>query len=112
MKNEDDILGADIESVGSCSSLVNEEADEMAIEPDVSNIYSETHIGQCLNNVLNEMLEEGDIDIHQQLALRKTFNHVHYESFSQCPNTLHLDISGTLREYSMRENSSTFKVKV
>lgn len=114
IKNEDsfDRLATDIDSVGSCESLVREEIDERATSISLGDLYSETQVGQCLNTVLNEMMMEGDININQQMALRRAYNYVHHQSFEQCQNKLHLNVSGKLTEFSSLSNSSSFTVKV
>ena len=78
----------------------------------LGDLYSETQVGQCLNTVLNEMMMEGDININQQMALRRAYNYVHHQSFEQCQNKLHLNVSGKLTEFSSLSNSSSFTVKV
>lgn len=112
MKSDDGVFGMDIESVGSCESLLNENSANLVDELALDNVYSGTHIGQCLDTVLNEMTGERDINIHQQLALRKAFNFVHYRAFEQCQNSLHLDIAGKTQEFSLRDNASYFHVNV
>ena len=106
---EPSILVDDLESVGSCDSLVRADGDLME-ELDIGDMYTNSHVGRCLQTVLSEMLEEGDINIQQCHAIRRRFNVIHEEAYSQCSNKLHLTISGHLEEFNSLPSSATFHI--
>lgn len=109
---DEGILASEVESVGSCDSLIRDNDADVNTEFEIGNMYSETHIGQCLNTVLNELMDDGDININQQMALRRAFNYVHYDAYTQCSNKLHMSVSGKIDEFSILLSASSFTIKV
>jgi hypothetical protein len=102
-------LASESESVGSCESMIHSEHDILE-EMELSDLYTNTQIGRCLQTVLSEMLDEGEIDIRQCHAIRKRFNRIHSEAYAQCSNRLHLTVSGHLSEFNCLSSGSTFQI--
>lgn len=107
---EDNVLAADLESVGSCTSLIKNEEDDTRPTPTVDDLYMNTHVGRCLEKVLSDMLEENEINIQQFISLKRVFNMVHRDAFSQCQSKLHVSISGKLDEFSSNPAGSIFHI--
>ena len=112
MKAEDDsILAADLQSVSSCTSLVRDDDDEVPDITSCEDIYLNTHAGQSLQKVLGEMLETNDITIQQFIALKRSFNNIYHDGFSQCQSKLHVSLSGTLQEFTSLPSGSVFHIE-
>lgn len=109
--SEEDIAASDIDSVGSCDSLVREDDEDMTNLPSMDNVYMNSQVGTCLQKVLSDMLEEKQISIQQFISLKRVFNSIHREAFSECQGKLHLSVSGTLDEFSSLPAGSVFRIK-
>lgn len=106
-----DIPAAEIESTGSCDELVRTDEEELVGVPSVEDIYMNSHVGRCMEKVLTDMLEEKEISIQQFISLKRIFNSVHREAFTQCQGRLHVTVTGTLEEYASVPAGSVFQIK-
>jgi hypothetical protein len=111
MENEE-LLASEIESVGSCDSLLREEDEGPLSDMSYESIYSRTHAGDCLEVVLREMMESGDINVIQRMDLLKEFNRIYLKAFAHCQSRLHLSVNADLTEYSLVEGGAVFDLKV
>lgn len=108
--SDEDLLATDIASVGSCSGDIRD--DDESLESLVyEKIYLRTHVGNCLQTVLNEMLLENEIGVRQKCDLELELNRIYHSAFSHCQRKLHLNIRGKLNEYATVESGSYFRVE-
>jgi len=107
----DNILAADIESVGSCESDLKDRDDETLQSLLFDKIYLKTHVGSCLQTVLQELMLEGDINVVQKSELEREFNKIYFDAYSQCQSKLHLSIQAKLNQFSSVETGSVFNVQ-
>ncbi len=109
--NEENVAANDIDSVGSCDSLVRDEDEEFHPFASMEDVYMNSQVGRCLQKVLSDLLEEKKITIQQFISLKRVFNSIHKEAFSECQGKLHLSVSATLDEFSSLPSGSVFHIK-
>jgi hypothetical protein len=107
----EDILAADIQSVGSCDSDVRDEHETQLESLIFDKVYLRTHAGICLQSVLQEMMASKEIHVVQKSELEKEFNRIYHSAFSHCQRKLHLNVHANLNEFSSVETGSHFKVQ-
>jgi hypothetical protein len=107
----DDQLAAEIESVGSCDSDVRGEDELQAQSLAFDKMYLKTHVGSCLQTVLQQMMAKGDINVVQKSELEQELNRIYYSAFSHCQRKLRLNIHADLNEYASVDTGSYFNIQ-
>ena len=111
MSQDNSIPVSELESVSSCDSLVLDDSSELEMIPSLHEMYINTHIGQCLQTVLADLLDEGKIDIQQCQAIKSEFNAVYSDAYANTTNRLKLTVSGKLNDYNGVPNGSVFHIE-
>ncbi len=107
----ENLAAADIESVGSCESDIRGE-DELAEQSlAFGKMYLKTHVGSCLQTVLQQMMAKGEINVVQKSELEEELNRIYYSAFSHCQRKLRLNIHADLNEYASVDTGSFFKLQ-
>ena len=111
MSEENSIPVSELESVSSCDSLINDDSCDLDMIPALHEMYINTHVGQSLQSVLADMLDEGKIDIQQCQAIKSKFNSVYAEAYANTSNRLKLTVSGKLSDFNGLPNGSVFHIE-
>ncbi len=111
MSEENSIPASELDSVSSCDSLVLPDSSELEMIPSMHELYINTHVGQCLQTVLADLLEEGKIDIRQCQAIKSKFNTVYAEAYANASSRLKLTVSGKLQDFNGLPNGSVYHIE-